>query len=204
MSLFIMGLPHSALQYCQETLANNKPAIGFEGVMHTKKTNLERNLMQCNGSFMPTKEGFQTLLKKFKLSRKQNYDFLVRSSKEFQDVVFKFSKLIIQKEEFPDSFKETTLHMIFKGGTGKREKLSDNRFVHSKFWFPRLVEGLIVGEGLKKPLLNGSSMYQIGGQPGHRCEELIFVMKAIISKYRSEGKCLILQTSDFQNFSIRK
>ena len=76
------------LQYCQETLANNKPAIGFEGVMHTKKTNLERNLMQCNGSFMPTKEGFQTLLKKFKLSRKQNYDFLVRSSKEFQDVVF--------------------------------------------------------------------------------------------------------------------
>ena len=108
--------------------------------------------------------------------------------------------MIIEKEVFPECFKETTLHMIFKGGKGKRENLSENRFIHSKFWFPRLVEGLIVGEGLKKPLIDGSSMYQIGGQPGHRCEELIFTMKSIISKYIYEGKCLILQTSDLSKF----
>ena len=156
------------MQYGQEILPNHKSAIGFEDIMQAKKPNLERNLIKCNGNFMPTKEGFQTLLKKFKLSRKPNYDFLVRASKEFQEAVFRFSKIIIQTEEFPDCFKETTLHMIFKGGQGKREKLSDSRFIHSKFWFPRLVEGLIVGEGLKKPLLIGSLMYQIGGQPGHR------------------------------------
>ena len=70
------------MQYCQETLANHKSAIGFEDIMQAKKPNLERNLIKCNGNFMPTKEGFQKLLKKFKLSRKQNYDFLVRSRKE--------------------------------------------------------------------------------------------------------------------------
>ena len=90
--------------------------------------------------------------------------------------------------------------MILKGGKEKREHLSSNRFIHSKFWFPRFVEGLIVGEGLKKPLIDGSSMYQIGGQPGHRCEELVFTMKSIIAKYIYEGKCLILQTSDLSKF----
>ena len=43
-------------------------------------------------------------------------------------------------------------------------------------------------------------MYQIGGQPGHRAEELVFAMKSIISKYRNEGKSLILQTSDLSKF----
>ena len=117
---------------------------------------------------------------------------MVKASEAFQEAVFKFSKIMIDKEEFPKCFKETTFHMIFKGGIkGKREKLPDNRFIHSKFWFPRLVEGLIVGEGLKKPLVDGSSMYQIGGQPGNRCEELVFTMESIIAKYIHEGKCLI-------------
>ena len=81
------------MQYCQETLANHKSAIGFEDIMQAKKPNLERNLIKCNGNFMPTKEGFQKLLKKFKLSRKQNYDFLVRSSKEFQKCSFYVFKI---------------------------------------------------------------------------------------------------------------
>ena len=70
--------------------------------------------------------------------------FLVKASEAFQNTVFKFSKIIIEKEELPECFKETTLHIIFKGGKGKRESLSSNHFIHSKFWFPRLVEGLIV------------------------------------------------------------
>ena len=49
---------------------------------------------------------------------------------------------------------------------------------------------------MKKPLAEGSSMYQIGGQPGHRAEKLIFSIKSITSKYRSQGRCVILQTSD--------
>ena len=126
--------------------------------------------------------------------------FLVRSGKIFQTVVFKFAQQMIEKEVFPSSFKETTLHMIFKGGKGRRQNLSDNRFVHSKFWFPRTVEGLLVLQGLKEPLIRGSSIYQIGGQPGHRAEELIFSLKSIVSKYRSEGKVIIIQSSDISKF----
>ena len=67
--------------------------------------------------------------------------------------------MIQQKEELHQCFKETTLHMILKGGKGKKHILSDNRFVHSKFWFPRTVEGLVVIGGLKEHLIGRSSIY---------------------------------------------
>ena len=168
--------------------------------MRTKKECLDKKILECNGIFKPTKEAFDLLIHKFRKSRKQNYNFLIKASKGFQDIVFRFAQTMIEEEQFPVCFKETTLHMIFKGGKGRRHNLSANRFIHSKFWFPRLVEGLVVLEGLKKPLVNGSSMYQIGGQPGHRAEELVFAMKSIIAKYRNEGKSLILQTSDLSKF----
>ena len=188
------------LNYCKETLTNNEPSEGYKHIMKAKKDSLEKHLQENRGSFSPTKEAFEAVINKFKISRKPNYHFLVRASGDFKNVVFRFAQMMIEKEVFPNCFKETTLHMIFKGGKGRRQNLSDNRFVHSKFWFPRLVEGLIVVEGLKKPLIEGSSMYQIGGQPGHRAEELIFAMKSVIARYRSQGKCVLLQTSDLSKF----
>ena len=68
---------------------------------------------------------------------------------------------MITKEQFPVEFNMTTLHMIFKGGKGKKEILSDNRFIHSKTWMPRLAEALVVEEGMKKPLVENSTIYQI-------------------------------------------
>ena len=107
---------------------------------------------------------------------------------------------MFEEEKFPDSFRNTTLHMIYKGGKGRHEMLTSNCFIHSKSWFPRTAEVLVVEEGLKQPLIDGSSMYQIGGQPGHRAEELVFSLKSIISKYRKVGKSIIIQTSDIAKF----
>ena len=90
--------------------------------------------------------------------------------------------------------------MIFKGGKGRRHNLADNRFVHCKPWWPRLVEGLTVEEGLKQPLIEGSSAYQIGGQPGHRVEEHVFVLKSVIARQRAQGKPLVIQPSDIKKF----
>ena len=89
---------------------------------------------------------------------------------------------------------------FFKGGKGRREHLPHNRFIHSKNWFARTAEALVVEEGLKIPLIEGSSIYQIRGQPGHRAEELIFILKLVIAKYRQEGKLMIIQSSDLSKF----
>ena len=88
---------------------------------------------------------------------------------------------MFKEEEFPEAFNKTTLHIIFKG-KGNKETLSDNRFIHCKEWWPRVAESIIVEEGLKGALVGGSSVYQIGGQPGHRSEELMFVLKSIVAK----------------------
>ena len=111
-----------------------------------------------------------------------------------------FCKLMFEEEKFPESFQNTTLHMIYKGGKGRREMLPSNRFIHSKSWFPRIAEALLVEEGLKQSLIVGSSIYQIGGQPGHRAEELVFTLKSVIAKYRAQGMLVIIQTSDIAKF----
>ena len=170
------------LAYCKETLLNNKPSTAYETTIKEKKDGFEKKLLECDCNFAPDQETFVFLISKLKKSRKPNYHFLVRASPSFQNTVFESCKIMKEKEEFPQSFQETTLHMIFKGGKkGKRENLSDNRFIHSKTWWPRTVEGLTVVGAIKEPLISKSSIYQIGGQPGHRSEELVFSVRSLIA-----------------------
>ena len=190
-----------SLTYCKETLANNEPEDGFEDEINSKKK-LVRDLLNVEGgTFEANKDTFKKMVEKFKRSKKRNYDFLTKAGEDFQDSVFKFCQKMFLKEVFPNEFQDTTLHMIFKGGKGKkRETLDANRFIHSKGFFARAAEGLIVEDGLKIPLLAGSSMYQIGGQPGHRPEEMVFVMKSVMALYKKEGKLLIINFYDLSKY----
>jgi hypothetical protein len=188
------------LKYCKDTLKSNEPEEGYEDEIRKKRYEVNKRLSETDGSFVIKKVTFDKVIEKFKKSNKRNYDFLIRSSESFQGVVFKLCQIMAAEETFPESFRNTTLHMIFKGGKGRREVLSDNRFIHSKPWLPRAAEACVVEEGLKGPLVEGSSMYQIGGQPGHRAEELIFVMKSIIAHQRAKGKALIIQCWDLSKY----
>ena len=132
-----------SLEYCRNTLTNNVPSKGYEDDIQAKVDMVKRKVLEKDGCVIITKDIFDTVLSKFKKSGKKNYHFLVRAGKKFQDIVYKFCQEMIEKETFPNSFKDTTLHMIFKGGKGKRHKLPDNRFIHSKPWWPRLIEGLL-------------------------------------------------------------
>ena len=58
----------------------------------------------------------------------------------------------------------------------------------------------MVEDGLKTPLLEGSSIYQIGGQPRHRPEELVFVVKSIIALYKKLGKILVINFYDMSKY----
>ena len=141
-----------------------------EGVaeeIEQKKVATRKFLKESGGTFKINKEIFEKVLAKFKGSIKRNYDVIVRADKMFQEKVYELCQIMIQKDEIPSEFRNTTLHMIYKG-KGKREDLSKNRFIHSKSWFPRLVEGLVVEGALKKPLVEKSSIFQIGVQPNHR------------------------------------
>ena len=102
-----------------------------------------------DGEFLIQQQTFEKVIEKFRRSKKQNYDPLVKASKSYQVNMFNLCKQMIEQEQFPQSFKETTLHMIFKGGSGRREVLADNRFIHSKSWLPRMAEALVSVAGVK-------------------------------------------------------
>jgi hypothetical protein len=107
---------------------------------------------------------------------------------------------MLAEETFPKEFQQTTLHMLFKGGKGNRNILENNRFIHCKEWWPRVTESLVVEDGLKDALIAGSLIYQIGGQPGHRSEELLFVLKSVVAVSREKGKMVVLQSFDISKF----
>ena len=148
---------------------------------------------------MASKELFEKVLKKFKSSGKRNYDFLIKAGPKFKDSCLKMCQKMFSNECFPSSFKETTLHMIFKG-KGNKEEFSNNRFVHCKSWLPRLAEALIVEGEMKAPLLKNSTRFQVGGQTGHRPEELLFCLKSVLARYLAEGRVMIGQCHDVAKF----
>ena len=93
--------------------------------------------------FIPSRDTYKKVIKKFKINDKRNYDFLLNTGEKFKEAVFKLARRMLLEETFPDCFDLTTLHQIYKG-KGKREILSNNRYIHSKEWLPRLVEGMVV------------------------------------------------------------
>jgi hypothetical protein len=190
-----------SLKYCKATLQNNPPHSGFNLGAEIKEELHRKRMKLTGGSFGIKKTTFDKVIKKFRMGNKRNYDFLVKAGETFQEISLSFCQRMFDDEVFPNSFKETVLHMLFKGGkSGKKEILSDNRFIHTKLWAPRLAEGLVVEGGIKEPLLRNSSRYQVGGQPGHRPEELLFAWKSVVARRRSQGKLIIGQFYDLTKF----
>ena len=187
------------LKYCKETLKSNEPDDNFKSEIEEKKQRVKEMMKQKDGEFVVNEETFKENLKKFKTSGKRSYDFVTKTGPKFQNSVFKMCQRMCEEEVFPKQFQNTTLHMIYKG-KGRREVLSENRFIHCKDWFARTAEALVVRDGLKEALVSGSSRYQVGGQPGHRPEELVFVFKSLVARQLSQGKAVIAQTYDVQKF----
>jgi hypothetical protein len=153
------------LKYCKETLSNNPPKPGFERHADIQEELQKLRMNATNGHFMANKELFEKVLNKFKSSSKHSYDFLTKAGGKFQNSCYKMCDKMFQLECFPGSFKDTILHMIFKG-KGKKEELSCNRFIHCKSWLPRLAEACLVEGGIKKHMVEESSRFQVGGQAG--------------------------------------
>ena len=137
-----------------------------------------------------SEEDFDVIIKKFKLKNKKAYDFIVKSGSTFKRLVSKLCLRVLNKEEIPKSFDLTTLIQIYKG-KGPRQILSNNRFIHTKSWIPRLCEAMVV-ERMKPVITEKVSMFQIGGMPGRRSSEHLFVLKSIIALYALLGLVIIV------------
>ena len=88
--------------------------------------------------------------------------------------------------------------MIWKG-KGPAEVLKNSRFLHMKPILPRACEAVVVGR-MKKRILQASSIYQVGGQPGHSTDKSIFIIKSLIARAEETGKSFLFSLVDIVGF----
>ena len=112
--------------------------------------------------------------------------------------MYKLCKRILDDENIPESFKLTTLYMIWKHKF-PANLLKNNRFIHLKQVLPRTVEAIVVNK-MKDTLIKASSIYQIGGLPGHSIDEHLFVIKSIIALKEKKGRGVIVTLVDIVSF----
>ena len=105
---------------------------------------------------------------------------------------------MIQEETFPNRFYETVLQQLWKRKF-PREDLGNHRFLHLKDWLPKTCEAIVVSQ-MKQQILEAGTKYQIGGLPGHRVEEHLVTLKAIIGRCIETCGGAIINLIDIKTF----
>ena len=195
-------IKETSVKYCKKVLTKNEPKEEFKTMAKIKQMLHDKRMKENIGKgFEADKEVFDTVIDKFKMNNKRSYDFIVNSSHEFKDSIYKLCKRIIEDETVPVKFRNTTLHQIWKRKPGtKKEDLQSNRYIHCKeSYLPRAVESMVVKE-MEPSILAATSIFQIGGVPGHRPQEHLFCLKSLQEKYQRDKKLLILYPHDASQF----
>ena len=165
------------LEYCVDNLTKTKRNQGQINQLRNSLNELRMKDRDDEGLEI-VEADFNEVLRKFNSKTTKSYDFLLKAGSKYQDAIFKLCKRVIENEEFPVGFRKTILYMIWKQ-KGPADVLKNSRFIHMKENFlPRTCEALVVGK-MKNCILNSSSKFQVGGQPGHGPEEHIFTIKSV-------------------------
>ena len=104
----------------------------------------------------------------------------------------------LDREEFPKSFRETLLFMIWKQ-KGAMDILKNNRFIHLKQVLARAVDAINVTK-MKDTLVENASIFQVGGLPGHSIKEHLITLKTVMARMESTNKGIIFLIVDIISF----
>ena len=192
------------LAYCVANLTKKSDDIEVLKGLELKES-LHRMRMEekDDKGLQLNKSDFDGVMGKFAQKQTKSYDFLLKAGDQFKETIYKLCKKMIDDEEFPLSFRKTVLFMIWKQ-KGPAEILKNSRFIHLKEgYLPRTCEALVVSK-MKEDILQSSSMYQVGGQPGHSPEEHIFTIKSVWAMFLKEGSGMILTLVDIISFFDRE
>jgi RNA polymerase-binding transcription factor DksA len=128
----------ASLEYCLHVLTKNEMEEDFKG-HHEHKEDLPKELFNKKDDKEDdlNEEDFWRTLDRLKLKNKKSYNFIVKSGDKYKEAVFGLCRRVLDDEEIPKKFDETLLIPIFKG-VGSFQDLSHSRFIHTKFWTPRL------------------------------------------------------------------
>ena len=175
------------LKHCVKSLENNVPDEKVKHIVNlVNKVHDKRMIEEDSEEVEVTLDDFEEVVAKIEMKKKKSFDFLTKGGECFKKSIFKLCRRLIEDEDTPKRFFDTTLHQLWKIKC-PREDLSNHRFIHMKDWLPKVCEGLVVSK-MKESILQAGTKYQIGGKPNHRVEEHLVSVKALISRSIAKGK----------------
>ena len=185
------------LEYCLDTLNNNKPTEKFKTLNELKKDVHKSRMKDEDGLFEITEADFWQVIERFELKKKRSYDFLTKAGEKFKRAFFKLCQRMNQNEKFPRRFDNTVLMQICK--KGPMQELSSFRFIHMKEWGARLIKALEI-QGMKEAIISAGTKFQLGGKTGMRVQFHIFVVKSVMAMVEEKKTGGIIYTADIQKF----
>ena len=189
----------TSLNYCVKNIKNNEVCEKVKVHVSLKENLHKMRMMEdTKEEFDVDMDEYEEVLEKFKRKDTKCYDFLTKAGENYQTAIGGFIRRMIREEVFPQDFRRTILQMLWKG-KGPAEVLKNSRFLHLKSFLPRACEAVVVGK-MKEQILESSSVYQAGGQPGHSTDESIFIIKSIIAMAEVTGKSFIFSLIDIVGF----
>ena len=126
------GIKKVTLAYCVDNLTHKSKGKSINKGLELKKELHEKRMEDTDSEgFELSKRDFVEVVNKFEKKKTNSYDFLIKAGKQYKESVYKVCKSMIEREEYPDSFRRTMLHMIWKQ-KGPAEILKNSRFIHMK------------------------------------------------------------------------
>ena len=145
-----------------------------------------------------SREMFDKVLEKLKEKGKKMFNPLNKAGDKYKDAIFKYMKRIIDEEDVPFQFSETTLIGIWKG-KGSPLDLNMNRYIHEKAWPARLCDALVT-EKMKPSIVESCPDIQIGGIPGSQSSQHLLTLKLWMMMKETNRENGIFQVFDMAKF----
>ena len=96
------------LEYVVKNLEGNIPDKEVRDMVKLRRDIQLENMKDTSGeSFEIDEDDFNNVLAKFKSKTTKTYDFLLKAGTKYQSAIFELCKMMIEKEQFPQSFKQT-------------------------------------------------------------------------------------------------
>ena len=188
-----------SLDYCVNLLQNKevdeefKDEICTENLVHYLRM-LEDDIDTCELK----EDDFLARLKKISKKQGDKYKFILKAGKGFQNCIFSLFKQVWESEQKPLQWRNTIVIQLFKG-KGSINEFSNQRYIHTKEYVPKLFEGIVVDMS-KDKIVSKCSKFQIGGMPQHRSQENLFTIKSVIGLYSRLNLPLFLQIFDITKY----
>ena len=141
-------------------------------------------------------EVYMRVLKKIMAQKKACFRNFIKTGQRYKYATFCYLNRMFRDEDFPTSSASTWLTKIWKG-KGSQARLKDNRFVHGKEPFAKLMEKCLV-QMISDQLDEATPQLQAGSRKGRSTRDQLLKVIILQKHHESQGKPLPVLLVDVQ------